>query len=133
MRAQIVSSLFGIWLMVAPAIFNYENTIAGTNGRIVGPIIAAFAIIACFQITRIVRKFNIPFAAWLLAAPWLLGYEYSAAIFTDLISGIAVLALSFVKGTVRHDYGGGWQSLWKTNTLHESIARKIKATHEKRP
>jgi hypothetical protein len=132
MRAQILSSFIGIWLMVAPAIFNYENTIAGINDRIVGPIIAAFAIIACFQITRIVRKFKIPLAIWLLMAPWILTYEHNAAIFTDLLSGLAVLALSFVKGTVEHDYGGGWQSIWKTNTLHESIARKIKATYEKR-
>jgi hypothetical protein len=128
MRAQIVNSFIGIWLMVAPAIFHYENTAAGYNDRIVGPIIAAFAIIACFQITRIVRKFNIPLAVWLLVAPWILGHEHTAAIITDLASGIVVLGLSFIKGKVEHKYGGGWTSLWKSNTLHESIARKIKAT-----
>jgi hypothetical protein len=127
MWAQIINSIAGIWLMASSAILGYENTVASTNERIVGPIIAALAIIACFQITRPVRQFNIPFAIWLLVAPFILNFEMPAATASNIIVGVVVLLLSFIKGRVDHEYGGGWQSLWQSNTLHESIARKIKA------
>jgi hypothetical protein len=115
MIAAWISSLLGMWLMVAPAIFAYAETAAGMNGRIIGPIVAALSIIACFEVTRIVRVCTRPLALWLVVAPWILGYDSGAAIAVELTSGVLLLGLSFVPGRMKEQYGGGWESLWSSD------------------
>ncbi|MGH7966442.1 MAG: SPW repeat domain-containing protein, partial [Candidatus Binatia bacterium] len=50
MWAQLTNILLGVWLMVAPAVFGYVGT-ASTNDRIVGPLVASFAMIALSEAT----------------------------------------------------------------------------------
>lgn len=114
MWAQFINAALGIWLMVAPALFGFEKKIAD-NDHITGPIIATFAITALFENTRNVRKWNWLPGAWLLAAPWLMGYEAWLPTLNDMLTGVLVIGFSFVKGKTRHKIGGGWSSLWKEN------------------
>lgn len=112
MWPQIINAALGIWLMAAPGVGGFGKTIAD-NDQIVGPIIATFAITAIFENTRPVRKFNIPLGVWLLLAPWLLSYENQLATINDMAVGALVIGFSFIKGKIKHQYGGGWPSLWR--------------------
>ena len=117
MWARIVNVALGIWLMAAPAVLGYAAP-AETNDRIVGPLVATFAIIAISGVTRPLRWVNTVAGAWLLVAPWILGYDTTATIVNNMLAGIVVIACSLVKGTVEDQFGGGWSSLWRDSELH---------------
>lgn len=121
MWAQVLNAGLGLWLMVAPAVLDYGAP-AETNDRIIGPVIATFAVVAWWEATRSMRWWNLPLGGWLLVAPWLLGYAMAPTI-NSLVVGLLVSGLAFVQGTVEGRYGGGWSALWQTNPLHEREAR----------
>lgn len=123
MWAQIINAVLGLWLMAAPGIFGFGK-LPANNDHIIGPVIVTFAVVAWWECTRGVRKFNIPLAFWLLIAPWILGYHNTIASANDMLVGALVLLLSLVKGRITSSYGGGWSSLWKSGTLHERMAKK---------
>lgn len=112
MWAQIVNAILGIWLMAAPAVLAYGAP-AQTNDRIVGPVAATFAIVACWEATRGVGRLNLLSGLWLLLAPWILGYEATAALANSMAVGALMGALSFVQGSIEHRYGGGWKALFQ--------------------
>ena len=112
MWARILNIIIGIWLMAAPGFLSYGAP-AADNGHIIGPVIATFATVACWEATRGVRKWNYPLGIWLLLAPWVLGYELNIAIISDTLSGALVLVFASVGGQVEDNYGGGWGVLWK--------------------
>lgn len=117
MWARILNAALGIWLMAAPAVLGYAAP-AEVNDRIVGPVIATFAIIAVAGATRPVRRVNTAAGAWLLVAPWILGYGATAPTVNDMVVGAVVIAASLVKGTVKDEFAGGWSSLWRRRELH---------------
>jgi hypothetical protein len=121
MVAQIINMLIGIWLMAAADLFGFDKTVAD-NDHIIGPFIASFAMIALSPCTHGVRKINIPLGGWLLLAPWVLGYNDTAATVNDMAAGAAVIALSLVRATIRKRFGGGWSAIWKPGSLHEQEA-----------
>lgn len=115
--AQGVLCVTGLWLMAAPGVLGYANTPAGESDRFSGPMIASLAFLGIFQITRGVRWASLPFGAWLLVAPWVLGHPVAGTI-SALVSGVVVLALAPV-GSIDQGprYGGGWASLWHPERL----------------
>jgi len=123
MLAQILNAILGIWVMIAPSIWGFDKIVAD-NDHITGPIIATFAITAFFECTRPVRRFNILAGFWLLAAPWVLGYNATPAIINDMGVGALVIGFSFVPGNVKSSFGGGWASLWQESSQHEKEAAK---------
>ena len=118
----IVAAL-GIWLMAAPAVIGYGEPLA-TSDRIFGPVIATFAVVAWWEATRSVGKWNAPLGLWVLVAPWVLGADGTWAVVNGMAAGALVMALSLVKGKVEKTYGGGWSSLWSDDPEHERIARE---------
>jgi hypothetical protein len=112
MIAQSLAALIGIWMMVAPAALGYGG-MEGRHDHIAGPLIATFAIVACWECTRGVRWLNACAAVWLLAAPWLLGFESAAATINASAAAPALFGLSMMKGRIRHSFGGGWRALWR--------------------
>ena len=97
--------------MASPAVLDYADP-ARANDRIIGPIVASMAIVAIWEIARPLRWVNIILGAWLLIAPWLLGYLPHPR-WNSLAVGALVLASSLVKGPRTRQIGGGWSSLWK--------------------
>jgi hypothetical protein len=81
-----------------------------TSDRIVGPLVAALAFVALWEVTRPLRWLNLILGAWLLLAPWLLGYDLTPKL-NRLVVGAILLALAPVGGKRKQRYGGGWQSL----------------------
>ena len=112
MLPRLLNVALGVWLVFAPAVLAYGKPAAG-NDRIVGPLIAASACVAIWQVTRGVRWLNVPLGGWLLLAPWLLGYSTVPTI-NSLAVGLAVIVSALVRGPARHQLGGGWAALWRS-------------------
>ena len=115
MWAQILATAVGIWLMAAPSVLGYEDR-ARTNDLIVGPIVASFACVAIWEVTRSLRWVNVPIGIWMLIAPWLLGYKSETLIHSSIV-GVVMIGLSLVRGRITHQFGGGWTAVWKTKQL----------------
>lgn len=107
--AQGIAMTAGLALMGAPAVLPYSEA-AAVNARIVGPFVATFGCVAMWEVTRPLRWVNVPLGAWLVAAPLLIGHGGPAAL-TSVGCGAAVVALSLVRGAIRHRFGGGWSAL----------------------
>ena len=120
MWAQAINMALGIWLMAAPGVFQYFGP-PRDNAHIVGPLIATFACIALAGCTRGVRWWNVPLGAWLVISPWILPHGTMATA-NDITVGLLVIALSLVKGRIRHQYGGGWSVLWQRTNRTSSSA-----------
>lgn len=123
MWGQIFNILLGIWLMVAPHFFHY-NGIAADNDQILGPVVSSFAIIALSGCTRAVGKYNIPIGAWLLLAPWVLGYKEEMTVMNDVVTGLLILIFAFFKRKTDQQYGGGWTVVWRRNEPNLELERK---------
>lgn len=124
--AQFVNAVLGIWLMAAPAVLGYGSP-AQTNDRIIGPVVATFAVVAWWEATRPVRRFNIPLGLWMLIAPWVLGYSEASVIVNSLAAGVLITGLSFVRGRVEGRYGGGWSALWRSAPSPDQAAHDSKS------
>jgi hypothetical protein len=113
--AQIVNALLGVWVMASPGMFGYSGT-GRINDLIVGPIVATFAIIAFWEVTRAVGKANVALGAWLVIAPWVLGYEQNViATINEFVVGITIVALAMTRTKTGAKLGDGWRSLMKAN------------------
>lgn len=109
MWPRIVSALLGIWLMVAPSVLHYDGH-ASISDRIAGPLIAATAIIAIWEITRPLRWLGIPFGLWLLLAPAFFSFP-SHALVNNVVVGTVLVILAFVGRRTKEKFGGGWREL----------------------
>jgi hypothetical protein len=114
MWSQILNIILGIWLMTAPQLLKYNGT-AADNDHILGPVITSFAIIALSECTKAVGKYNVPLGAWLVFAPWVLGYDEAISIANDTIAGVLIILFALVKRKTKNQYGGGWIQLFKRN------------------
>jgi uncharacterized membrane protein len=104
-----VSILLGLWLMAAPAILDYTGP-AAVHFRIVGPVVAAIATIALWEITQPVRWANVLCGAWLIVAPWIFGFT-TGALINSVNVGVVLIAVTLPRGARTQRYGGGWASL----------------------
>lgn len=111
MWPRLINAALGIWLMAAPAVLDY-GVPAANNDRIMGPLIATFAVIAIWETTRELRRVNALWGAWLIIAPLLLGYE-GAAVINSIAVGVVVIGVSMIRGKVEGHFGGGWTALWR--------------------
>ena len=116
--ARLVAVATGVWLMFAPWALDYGG-LAADNDRIVGPIAGSFAFVACWDVLMAMRWATVPFGAWLVLAPLVLGYDDPLAWVSSVASGIVFIGTAFVGYDVREKFGGGWRSVrpsaWTTS------------------
>jgi hypothetical protein len=106
--AQLVACALGIWLMAAPAVLGLDGP-ARVHDRVVGPLIASVGLIAASEVMRALRHANLAAGAWLLVAPWALGFGALATANATAV-GLATMLLARVRGRVVHRFGGGWRA-----------------------
>ena len=117
MWAHLINFAIGIWLMFTPAKLNLEHDPA-TRLYILAPILAAFGLIACSEVTRGARWIAFAGGIYLLLDPWIWGdwkTDFRAA-GNALICGAALAIFSLVKGNAKKRFGGGWKAIWNTQT-----------------
>jgi hypothetical protein len=110
MISRLAAIVAGIWLMFAPAALGYGDP-AAANDRIFGPIGAAFAFVALWEVVRPLRWGTLPVGSWLIVAPLILGYEATGAFLSSIGAGLVMLVTAFLGGETRQEYGGGWSTL----------------------
>jgi hypothetical protein len=108
MWRQLITALLGIWLMLAPAVLAYGAPLS-TSDRIVGPLIATFALVAVWEATRALRWANVVLAAWVFLSPVVLGRADGAL--HHFVVALAAGILSVARPRSRHSFAGGWRSL----------------------
>lgn len=111
MIPRIVSCLVGIWLMAAPAVVGYHGP-ARINDQTCGPLIASFAIIALWEVTRELRWMNLALGFWLMLAPLVLHYVTWVSAINNLICSTVLIICALVPGKKTHRFNGGWASLF---------------------
>ncbi len=109
MAAQLVAFLVGVGVTAAPGVFGYGLPARGVD-HVVGPLAATVGMTAAFGATRSLRWLNVPLGAWLVVAPWVLGYGRTEAV-VSTVAGLLLAGLAYVGGRA-HSLGGGWQVLW---------------------
>ena len=107
--AQVLSMFLGFWLMAAPAVLGYGGQLADAH-RILGPLSAAFALMAIWGHMRPLRWANVLFGALVVLAPFVVGVG-TVALANSVVAGLLLAGLAFVRGEVENRYGGGWSSL----------------------
>lgn len=108
--AQILILAAGVWVMASPAVLGYGSP-ASTSNRIVGPLLITVGGIAAWEHVRGIRWAALPVAAWMVIAPWILGFPTDATI-SSLVVAAIVTVLTLISGATNGNYGGGWSSLW---------------------
>ena len=99
-----VSISLGIWLLFAPAVFGTTGR-ASDSDRLVGALVITFTAVAVAEVGRPVRYLNILFGAWVAVAPLLLAGYTPAGFVSDIVTGFALIILSFPLGKIRASYG----------------------------
>ncbi len=101
-----LSIAIGVWLTFTRLSFDSSGAMADSD-HLVGALVVTFSIIAFAEVGRAVRFINIPFGAWLIAAPWLLdGIVSPLAVWNGVISGALLIALAIPRGRIKDSYAG---------------------------
>ena len=102
----VISSLIGVWLMFAPAVFGLpiKSTPADVN-HMGGALIVVVAVICMGEVVRKGRYLNVLIGLAVAVIPWFL--EDSTTIFniSSAASGLLVAALSLPRGRITESYG----------------------------
>ena len=101
-----LSIVIGVWLTFTRLTFDSSGTMANSD-HLVGLLVVTFSIMAWAEVGRAIRYINIPFGAWLIAAPWLLdGIASPQATWNGVICGVLLIALALPRGRIRDSYAG---------------------------
>ncbi len=102
----VVSSLLGIWLMFAPAVFGVATkaTAADVN-HLGGSLIIVVAVICMGEVLRRGRYLNVLLGLGVAIVPWFVQDSNLALNISSAVAGLAVAALSIPLGTVKEKYG----------------------------
>lgn len=95
--ASGVNILLGIWLMVAPWVFDYTSRSAALASITVGVLIALLAAIriASLHNSAGLSGINLLLAFWTAAAPWVYNYaDNHGALWNNIFVGIGVAVLA---------------------------------------
>ncbi|MAT66735.1 MAG: dTDP-glucose 4,6-dehydratase [Gammaproteobacteria bacterium] len=102
----LASIAIGTWLTFTRLTFDSSGAMADSD-HLVGLLVVTFSIMAWAEVGRALRFINIPFGAWLVAAPWLLdGAASPLAVWNGVLCGVLVIVLALPRGQVRDSYAG---------------------------
>ncbi len=92
-----INAVLGVWLIIAPFVITYPNTVAMWNSIIVGAVVL---ILAWIRLANPVRApglswINAILGLWLIVAPFVLGFSGTASTrWNDIVIGVAIIVFS---------------------------------------
>ncbi|MEX2592019.1 MAG: vitamin K epoxide reductase family protein, partial [Anditalea sp.] len=90
-----LSTILGIWLMFAPAVFGVGiETLAADINHLGGALIAVVAVVCMGEVLRIGRYFNVLLGLVVAVAPWFVQDSTLTLNISGAVAGIIVAALS---------------------------------------
>ncbi|NKE73414.1 dTDP-glucose 4,6-dehydratase [Nitrospiraceae bacterium HYJII51-Mn-bac16s-1-B09] len=122
----IVSTAVGIWLLFAPALFGIDTRSSSADSdRLVGALVITIAVIAWAEVGRTARYLNLLLGAWLVVGTWFLSGGSPAIHWSDTLSGLLLILLSFPLGRIRDAYGSfGQYVTWMPGRKIEKPAER---------
>ena len=98
----------GAWLMCTRLTVGAEGSMANAD-HLIGSLVITVAVTALAEVARPVRLLNIGFGVALLIVPFV--YDAGpASLWSSLLCGVALIAFSLRRGTIRQRYGA-WNRL----------------------
>jgi short-subunit dehydrogenase len=113
MWAASITTLIGVWLMIAPYYLGLDKA-AATSAYITGPLVVTAGIIALWEVNRGARYVNLVAGVWLIAGAFLVHVADRMGLYNSVISGVILVAFSLVRGKTKGSYGGGWSTLFES-------------------
>lgn len=94
--ASGLNVILGIWLVIAPLVIYFASPAALWNEVIVGVVLFALALsrTSALRITW-PSWVNLILGIWLVIAPFVLGNNNAAAVWTQVVSGILIGLIAF--------------------------------------
>ncbi|WP_316978245.1 SPW repeat protein [Shumkonia mesophila] len=102
---DIANLIIGGWLFVSPWVLTDAPVPAATwNAYGMGVVIAVFAVLALLDFHEWEEWLSVLFGVWLVAAPWVLGFDVvGAAVWNQIAVGVVV----------------GLMALWSIYDVHD--------------
>ncbi|MFW6257164.1 MAG: SPW repeat domain-containing protein [Prolixibacteraceae bacterium] len=97
--------VLGVWFMISPGLLDFSGKIADSN-HLIGALIISMSIISMSEVVRSLRFINVLFGAWLIASIWIFDNPGTAVMWSQIIAGVALIALSFRRGSINDEHGG---------------------------
>lgn len=103
-----VNALVGAWLIASPWLLGFQGEPnAQANAVIVGILLIAAALGAIFLPRAWEEWTEVVLGAWLVIAPWVLGYSaMQVAMLSSVISGVVIVILALWVLMTDKDYAG---------------------------
>ena len=87
----------GIFLFVSPWLFGFVHRWGRVDAELVGAAIIAVSIAAVAAFAMWEEWVSLALGAWLIIAPWVLGFTHSRAMHVSIAVGIVVVYLAFLE------------------------------------
>jgi hypothetical protein len=99
---------FGLFLFVSPWLFAYASERARVDIWTSGAAIAAISIAAIVAFSDWEEWINLLLGLWLIASPWVLGFDHTRAMHVAILIGVLVAVFAALELWLVHyepDYG----------------------------
>lgn len=97
-------TLIGLWLMLAPSVFDTTATAADIT-HLAGALVVVVSVVAMGEVIRAARFLNVALGGLLAIAPWFVSGAGMAAAIDGTLCGAALIILAFARGPKRETYG----------------------------
>jgi len=87
----------GIFLFVSPWLFGFVHRWGRVDAELVGAAIIALSIAAVAAFAIWEEWVTLALGAWLIAAPWVLGFAHSRAMHVSIGVGVVVVYLAYLE------------------------------------
>src|SRR5688572_20869108 len=103
--ASWLNVLVGAWLVASPWMLGFAaDDWAGTSNHVlIGGLVVVLAACSAVAPRRLhaLSWINAAFGAWLLVAPWLVGYATTPAMVNSALSGVGIAVLALIRVSER--------------------------------
>ena len=100
---DVANLVLGAVLFFSPWMFGFDAGKVSQNAHITGLVIAILAIAALAAFAVWEEWLNLIVGLWLIASPWLLGFQDSSAMAVDVSIGAVVAILAALEVWLTHD------------------------------
>jgi len=102
---DVYTLLLGVFLIASPWLFAYSRGLVRAETWLGGALLVAFSIAAIVAFAEWQQWINLGIGLWLVAAPWVIGFQHTAAMHVSIAVGLAVAYLAALEiGVVRAHY-----------------------------
>lgn len=103
----VFSAVLGLWMMLAPWVLGFSGTAALAN-QVAGALVVTVSFIVMAEVARPGRLLNVLLGLWFAAVPWMwiLTGNAAAALWNNLVVGLALVLLSLPRGSIHEKYAG---------------------------